>query len=116
MKQKCTKEQCAKKLCKHCGKYKDISEFTVDKRRKDGLNRYCKECISWYNKETRHRSLGMGRWNPFKVIDEEEFYLNWQTLKDGVKNWATGACTRTCTNKGVYYDTVKNYDKIVYDR
>jgi len=98
------------KKCKHCGEVKPLREYNIDQSSKDGYNKYCRKCASWYNRESRHRALGMGRWNPFKIIDEERFYLNWETVKDGVKNWATGACT-----KRGYYGTIKNNDKVLYD-
>jgi hypothetical protein len=35
-----------KKRCKKCGKEKDISEFHIDKSKKDGHKNICKECLS----------------------------------------------------------------------
>ena len=38
------------KLCKTCGKVKLVSEFSVDKSKKDGLSYHCRECASIYKK------------------------------------------------------------------
>ena len=49
------------KKCGRCGEIKPVSEFTKNKSRKDGLNVYCKSCVSkiyptykktYYNKKT----------------------------------------------------------------
>lgn len=39
------------KKCPRCGKEKNKSEFNKDKRRKDGLSFYCRECIRKIYKE-----------------------------------------------------------------
>lgn len=38
------------KICKKCGKEKPLSEYNVNKKAKDGLQSYCKECQSEYFK------------------------------------------------------------------
>ena len=38
------------KRCFKCGEIKPISEFSKDKKCKDGLNSWCKECYSEYSK------------------------------------------------------------------
>lgn len=38
------------KVCKKCGKEKPLSEYNVNKKAKDGLQSYCKECQSEYFK------------------------------------------------------------------
>lgn len=44
------------KKCAHCGEEKDISKFGSNKRMKDGLNYYCKECQNRMNRESRSRN------------------------------------------------------------
>lgn len=43
------------KLCTKCGKTKPISEFGLNKSKKDGLQSYCKECVKEYKKTTLYR-------------------------------------------------------------
>lgn len=44
------------KLCKRCGIEKPKTEFSPDKRQKDGLTFYCKECRKQISKEYYHRT------------------------------------------------------------
>lgn len=37
------------KRCGHCKETKPLSEFTKDRRNKDGLNNYCRACKKLYN-------------------------------------------------------------------
>lgn len=37
------------KRCSHCKEIKPLSEFTKDRRNKDGLNNYCRACKKLYN-------------------------------------------------------------------
>lgn len=39
------------KVCSRCGRELPISEFCKDKRRKDGIYVYCKQCVSKYHKK-----------------------------------------------------------------
>ena len=38
------------KICSHCGKEKNVSEFTKNKRKKDGLCYWCKQCRKEYDR------------------------------------------------------------------
>jgi hypothetical protein len=40
-----------KKKCNKCGKYKSIEDFHKDKKNKDGLVSWCKDCVKEYDKE-----------------------------------------------------------------
>jgi hypothetical protein len=40
-----------KKLCSRCGKTKPLSEYYNDKSQADGKQRYCKQCMSEYQKQ-----------------------------------------------------------------
>lgn len=39
------------KLCKKCNTLKNLEYFSKDKTRSDGLQPYCKECVSLYKKQ-----------------------------------------------------------------
>jgi hypothetical protein len=39
------------KTCTKCKETKPLSEFCKDKRTKDGLSGWCKDCVKSYNKE-----------------------------------------------------------------
>lgn len=41
------------KICNKCNKGKDLKQFTLDKRNKDGHTSICKECESLRQKKTR---------------------------------------------------------------
>lgn len=43
------------KTCKKCGKEKPLSEYYVNKKAKDGLQSYCKECQGEYYKANAYR-------------------------------------------------------------
>jgi len=66
------------KYCKGCEKEKEINEFGKDKNKKDGLNFYCKLCISERNKKQK--------------IDSPEKIKRWakkyrEIHKDEIKDW-----------------------------
>ena len=44
------------KLCKRCNLEKNITEFTKNKRRKDGLDLYCRECNKIRSIKSNHDS------------------------------------------------------------
>jgi hypothetical protein len=49
------------KKCSRCGKDKPISEFTKDRKRKDGLRDHCRQCRSeehkiWYNGSSHEKA------------------------------------------------------------
>lgn len=39
------------KLCTKCGQVKPVSEFGLNKSKKDGLQCHCKECVKVYKKQ-----------------------------------------------------------------
>lgn len=41
------------KVCGHCKKRKKLSEFSTNPCHKDGINNWCKTCVSDYNKKWR---------------------------------------------------------------
>lgn len=66
------------KVCGRCKTEKDITEFGVDKRNKDGLNRVCKVCKRELDKEYNDRHKDQRReaskqWaknNPDKIVEQ----------------------------------------------
>jgi len=47
------------KHCKRCGRDLLLSEFHKDRKRKDGLAFYCKECSAEYGRKYRHSPRGI---------------------------------------------------------
>jgi len=47
------------KYCKRCDTTKPITEFSIDRKRPDGLNFYCKECCNKMGKKHRKTALGI---------------------------------------------------------
>jgi 5-methylcytosine-specific restriction endonuclease McrA len=50
------------KLCPSCGKEKPLSEFSIDKKSKDGLCYYCKECASEKSRTSYNRKKQNQDW------------------------------------------------------
>ena len=49
------------KVCVRCKESKPLTEFSKDRRNKDGLNKYCRACKKFYNdaqKEYRKNACG----------------------------------------------------------
>jgi len=44
------------KDCTQCGKKKELSEFSVNRAKEDGLNNWCRACMSDYQKARRVRA------------------------------------------------------------
>ena len=44
-----TRAKMGVKLCARCGKTLPVSEFSQNKRAKDGLQKYCKSCMQSYH-------------------------------------------------------------------
>jgi len=43
------------KLCKKCLQSKDLSNFTIDKSKKDNLTIYCKDCLKLIREENKDK-------------------------------------------------------------
>lgn len=46
-----------KRLCVHCGQYKDVSEFSRSSTASDGLNSWCTACSTKNQRELRDKKL-----------------------------------------------------------
>lgn len=56
----------SEKRCSHCKEVKPLSEFTKDRRNKDGLNNYCRACKKLYNDAQKEYRLAYQRAHPEK--------------------------------------------------
>ena len=43
------------KQCQYCRNFKSLSKFSLNKSRKDGLQKYCKECNKQLNRKYKER-------------------------------------------------------------
>ena len=59
------------KTCSKCKEEKDFSEFNRDKNRKDGRQRYCKECRNLAKREYHKKQVAKG-WDVY-VLPEENY-------------------------------------------
>lgn len=80
------------KTCKKCGVEKDLSEFSKNKRKTDGLDPWCKKCSSDFNKQWRLKNSYDGRITKEKLCyvcnntkPASEFY-NDKSRIDGLAN------------------------------
>jgi hypothetical protein len=102
-----------KKKCNKCGEEKELCEYYISKRTKDGFREFCKMCISIYNKEQNVK-----RKNPnyikktkkrydenfFEVIDtEDKAYFLGFIYADG--------CLINNDKKSIYEITIKINNK-----
>lgn len=84
------------KICKNCDTEKEISDFSKDKGKKDGLGSYCKEC-------NRERSKKYRENNPDYVKNYKE--LNKHKFKSYSKKYREN-------NKDLVYERkLKSYEK-----
>lgn len=60
------------KQCSRCGELKDYSCFNKKKERKDGLQAYCRECISSYNKFDAAKNVDHYRKYQVKYVKERK--------------------------------------------
>jgi len=67
------------KRCCRCKKMKPTSEFAKDKRRKDGLKSFCRECHNKYESEWRKR-------NPEKFATRNRRYA--ETHRKQIRNYS----------------------------
>ncbi len=105
------------KLCRKCKKQKDESDFGKNRKRKDGLKYWCKDCERAYIRE-RYKKEGKGlkKYNRYeechRVVDgvkqklckrckrwkaDSNFYKG-RRQKDGLSSWCK-VCANKATNK-----------------
>lgn len=93
------------KLCNRCGEEKELKEFSKHTRMKDGLQMWCKICMSTYNK----------KYVPEWRKDQDPGYRSWDNLiqrctnknHQGYKNW--GGRGITVTNRWSCKGGYKNF-------
>ena len=63
------------KVCSKCGRELPITEFTLDKRNKDGHVGRCMDCVNAYQRESYARKKGktLARANPNPVLLNPKF-------------------------------------------
>ena len=74
------------KTCPRCEETKSISEFHKNKKAKDGLNGYCKECHKRSNKKYRRTNLEKVR-ERNKESSKKYRKANPEKVKERTKNW-----------------------------
>lgn len=74
------------KKCTKCGKNKDINEYNLDKRHKDGKQSQCKECQNKYG-ILCYKASPL-RKNSVKERARLRYYDNTEMIKESVKEWA----------------------------
>ena len=124
------------KQCSKCKKQKDESEFSKNRKNKDGLRYYCKDCERAYTRERYEQKKGSAKkYNNYKDLhrvaggvkqkqcgrckkwkDENQYYKH-SRHKDGLGVWCK-ECTNKATNKArkkrlsegqIYLNTFLNY-------
>lgn len=75
------------KLCAKCGTVKPISEFGLNKSKKDGLQSHCKECVKKYKKQhyTENRQY---------YLDKSKTYR--QTCREKLDNYKSQLVCSEC--------------------
>ena len=72
------------KDCGRCGKRKELSEYSVNRAKEDGLNSWCKDCLSAYRKE-RLAKANASRpegWKQ-KTKDKAAYQKEWAAARPG---------------------------------
>ena len=58
------------KKCSRCGKEKELNEYQKNKRKKDGVQDYCRECNNEYNRKNAYK------YKELRKRYEQEYYSN----------------------------------------
>ena len=105
------------KQCSKCKKQKDESEFSKNRKNKDGLRYYCKDCERAYTRERYEQKRGSAKkYNNYKELHrvargvkqkrcgrcknwkaENQYYIH-NRHKDGLAVWCK-ECSNKATNK-----------------
>lgn len=92
-----------KKKCKKCGVVKDPSEYTKDRRLRDGLYSTCKKChYEKYSSEWRKKNTDKVRdyhrkWSTKNREKLREYVRRWKVTEGGI-NWMTNLKNRIDKN------------------
>ena len=79
------------KLCTKCGQVKPVSEFGLNKSKKDGLQSHCKECVKAYKKKHYEE-------NKQYYLDKAKAYR--QTCRENLNNYKSSlVCTKCGENR-----------------
>jgi hypothetical protein len=113
------------KTCAVCGCEKDISDFTIERKRSDGLSRLCKPCQSQWRKDNREQiRKNNQRWidtNPDKAAKLDasrrarllaKYYENPEVARQKVQAWREVNKEKVIASKKAYRSNPDNRQKI----
>lgn len=71
------------KICKRCKRNKRLTQFTINKQKKDGYNIYCKECCknqgrNWRNKNTQYMKEYKKTYREFNKKEIKDYTLRYR--------------------------------------
>ncbi len=93
-----------KKICSECKEEKDFSEFSKDKRNKDGFVSKCKQCVKKYSKIYYEK-------NKVRIIERQRIYYADNNDKISVRSKSYYEKNKEIVNKRNKNYRVKNKDK-----
>ncbi|MFA5715611.1 MAG: hypothetical protein WC998_07720, partial [Candidatus Paceibacterota bacterium] len=108
-----------KKTCRKCGVKKDISEFTKNKRSKDGISLYCRECTMEYQESNhpnmKHRAPksklpGMKTCSSCRIEKPIDAFSKSKNMSDGLSSWCKACVTE------YYLNTTEGRRRIVHEQ
>ena len=94
------------KRCFKCGEIKPISEFSKDKKCKDGLNSWCKECYSEYSKnwcKEHKEEVRIKRHKRYKKHDVQ--------IRENSKKWRKANPEKIREHSKTYIESSPSYFK-----
>lgn len=114
------------KICGRCKKEKSISEFNKNTKAKDGLGRWCRECLKEYNRERYLNDLENNR-EKNKIKNKKYRQQYPQRYKDTCKRWRNNhplrylllLCIRRAKEINLPYDDLsilEQYIKPIYEQ
>lgn len=98
------------KICKKCNIEKNIDEFTKNKKSKDGLKYWCKQCVKEYNKQYK-KEYSIKNRDKIKNKKREYYKLNKEKInKHNKENYYKNKEERSKKAK-IYYQENKEHKK-----
>ena len=113
------------KTCSVCGCKKDIADFTIERRRSDGLSRLCKPCQSQWRKDNKDRiRKNNQKWieaNPDKAANldasrkarlKAKYYEDPVVARQKTREWRSKNSAKVVEAKKAYRANPENKEKI----
>lgn len=102
------------KICSHCKQNKSLDSFCSNKRKKDGLHYYCKECTSFFNKTYKKQWRKNGGSLQEKIsLESSQKRMMSKKISNLIRNTLMGngykKTTKTFSILGAEYEIVKNH-------